>query len=224
MTSAPTDAVFARDARDGRQSTLVAREAWEDAWLTEQRSAMAAIRQESGTARQSEGLAAQSSDLDRDPVEYDVRGGARAQAAHSKSIESSEAANPSRMAERRADRRVDSMPPVSIIVGASTSEPERLAAAAESASTALPAKAPRFDRRHSVFWRTDDAEISAAMRVRDPERLTQLVIAQIREWVREGGGYLRKVLINGRVAWNTPAPDSNEQAPNERRSQLNRHI
>lgn len=222
MTSAPTDAAFARDARAGRQSTLVAREAWEEAWLTEQRSAMAVIRQESGTAQQSEGLAAQPLDRAGDPVEYDARGGVPPQAAHSNSMESYEAVNRSRMIERRTDRRVGSTLAVSAILGTTHSERGRPATAAESASTGSPAKAPRFEHRHAVFWRTDEAEINAAMRLPDPERLTERVIAQLREWIRDGGGYLRKVLINGRIAWN--APDCSGQAPTERRSQLNRHI
>lgn len=222
MSSAPVDAAFPRDARGGRQSTLVAREAWEDAWLTEQRSAMEVIRQEGAMARQSDGLAARPSDLDGEPAEYEARTGARMQAAHSNSIESSERANQSRVPERHTDRRVGPTLPGSIVLGASNSERGRLAAVAESASTTSPAKVPRFELRHSAFWRTGEAEISAAMRVPDPERLTERVIAQLREWIRDSGGYLRKVLINGRVAWN--APDSRGETPTGQRSQLNRHI
>jgi len=71
------------------------------------------------------------------------------------------------------------------------------------------------------MWR-DGAAVEMTMRLKDASRASAIV-EPLRRWLRDGGSYLRRLVINGVVEWQQPA--ANRLTPGRPPAgKLNRHI
>jgi hypothetical protein len=183
---------------EARQRSQVAREKWEESWIAQQRAATAVI---DGHARESDGGPRPPPTARAPDAVGPAPGDAATASATPRDSQSPDTvgshvqrslSQPYRMAETQANPTDARSSCAQVPMVHSRTLPP------EDAVRASAPPEPRAVLKRFAFWR-DGRDLELAMRLRDPERQPAGILEQLRQWLREGGWRLRRVVINGRV-------------------------